>query len=39
MFKNLEFLGSEKEISKIVNSTIGTLEREYKSSNGKLFYR
>lgn len=29
-FKNLEFLGSEKEISKIVNSTIGTLEREYK---------
>jgi hypothetical protein len=30
MFKNLEFLGSEKEISKIVNSTIGTLEREYK---------
>ena len=30
MFKNLEFIGSEKEISKIVNSTIGTLEREYK---------
>jgi hypothetical protein len=30
MFKNLEFLGSKKEISKIVNSTIGTLEREYK---------
>ena len=30
MFKNLQFLGSEKEISKIVNSTIGTLEREYK---------
>ena len=30
MFKNLEFLGSEKEISKIVNSTVCTLEREYK---------
>ena len=30
MFKNLEFLGSEKEISKIVNSTVSTLEREYK---------
>ena len=29
-FKNLEFLGSEKEISKIVNATVGTLEREYK---------
>jgi hypothetical protein len=29
-FKNLEFLGSEKEISKIVCSTINTLEREYK---------
>lgn len=30
MFKNLEFLGSEKEISKIVNSTVCTLERDYK---------
>ena len=29
-FKNLEFLGSEKEISKIVDATVGTLEREYK---------
>ena len=29
-FKNLEFIGSDKEISKIVNSTIGTLAREYK---------
>lgn len=30
MFKKLEFLGSAKEINKIVNATIKTLEREYK---------
>ena len=30
MFKPLQFLGSEKEISKIVESTISTLKREYK---------
>ena len=29
MFKPLQFLGSEKEISKIVEATIHTLEREY----------
>ena len=29
-FKQLQFLGSEKEISKIVTSTISTLEREFK---------
>lgn len=29
-FVALSFIGSEKEISKIVGSTIGTLEREYK---------
>jgi hypothetical protein len=29
-FVALSFIGSEKEISKIVDSTIGTLEREYK---------
>ena len=29
MFKPVEFLGSEKEISKIVKSTISTLEREF----------
>lgn len=29
-FKSLEFLGSEKEINKIVNATVKTLEREYK---------
>lgn len=29
-WKNLEFIGSEKEISKITNSTIDTLKREYK---------
>ena len=28
-FKALEFLGSDKEISKIVNNTIDTLEREF----------
>ena len=30
MFKPLMFIGSEKEISKIVESTISTLKREYK---------
>ena len=30
MFKPLQFLGSNKEISKIVESTISTLKREYK---------
>ena len=30
MFKPLQFLGSTKEISKIVESTISTLKREYK---------
>ncbi len=30
MFKPLQFIGSEKEISKIVESTISTLKREYK---------